>query len=172
MQLIIYIKQLIVGGMQLIFIVELCCEVIKMKFCDKLQKLRKENNITQEQLADKLGVSRQAVSKWESSAGYPDTEKLIQLSKIFNISMDELVNDNKLRKDTKVDKINLMELLDNSLNFITKSFTLFCNMKFMGKIKCLFELLIIFLGVLIVSIISVDVIINILRNIFKNFANI
>lgn len=48
-----------------------------MKFSDKLQKLRKENNITQEGLADKLNVSRQAVSKWESGTGYPDTEKLI-----------------------------------------------------------------------------------------------
>ena len=64
-----------------------------MKFCDKLQKIRKENNITQEGLADKLGVSRQAVSKWESGTAYPDTEKLIQMSKIFNISLDELVND-------------------------------------------------------------------------------
>ena len=54
-----------------------------MKFCDKLQKIRKENNITQEQLADKLGVSRQAVSKWESGTAYPDTEKLIQISKIY-----------------------------------------------------------------------------------------
>ena len=56
-----------------------------MKFCDKLQKIRKENNVTQEQLADKLNVSRQAVSKWESGTAYPDTEKLIQISKIFNI---------------------------------------------------------------------------------------
>ena len=42
---------------------------------EKLQKLRKENNITQEGLADKLNVSRQAVSKWESGRAYPDTEK-------------------------------------------------------------------------------------------------
>ena len=65
-----------------------------MNFSDKLQKIRKENNITQEGLADRLNVSRQAVSKWESGLAYPDTEKLIQISKIFNVSLDELINDN------------------------------------------------------------------------------
>ena len=81
-----------------------------MKFCDKLQKIRKENNITQEGLADKLNVSRQAVSKWESGTAYPDTEKLIQISKIFNVSLDELVNDNK----ESVNKVN------EKFNFFTK----------------------------------------------------
>ena len=66
-----------------------------MKLSEKLQKIRKENNITQEGLADRLNVSRQAVSKWESGTAYPDTEKLIQISKIFNVSLDELINDNK-----------------------------------------------------------------------------
>lgn len=46
-----------------------------MKFCDKLPKLRKQNNLSQELLADKLGVSRQAVSKWEQGSSYPDMEK-------------------------------------------------------------------------------------------------
>ena len=50
-----------------------------MKFCDKLPKLRKENNLSQELLADKLGVSRQAVSKWESGSSYPDMEKMIDM---------------------------------------------------------------------------------------------
>ena len=65
-----------------------------MNFSDKLQKIRKEHNITQEGLADKLNVSRQAVSKWESGQAYPDTEKLIQISKIFNVSLDELIDEN------------------------------------------------------------------------------
>jgi len=55
-----------------------------MKFKDKLRKLRKNNNITQEQLADLIGVSRQAVSKWESGLSIPDMEKIIELCKIFN----------------------------------------------------------------------------------------
>ena len=73
-----------------------------MEFSEKLQKIRKEHNITQELLADKLNVSRQAVSKWESGTSYPDTEKLIQISKLFNVSLDELINDNNEQK--KMDK--------------------------------------------------------------------
>lgn len=51
-----------------------------MTIGEKIAKLRKENNITQEQLAEKLGVSRQAISKWESNATYPETDKLIRIS--------------------------------------------------------------------------------------------
>ena len=49
-----------------------------MTFGDKLSRLRKENNYTQEQLAAVLGVSRQAISKWESNTTYPEIEKLIE----------------------------------------------------------------------------------------------
>ena len=84
-----------------------------MKFCDKLQKIRKEHNITQEGLADKLDVSRQAVSKWESGTAYPDTEKLIQISKMFNVSLDDLINDNTDINRTNVEKkISFKEIFD------------------------------------------------------------
>ncbi len=59
----------------------------------KLSKLRKENNYTQEQLADILGVSRQAISKWESDAAYPETDKLIRISELFNCSLDYLLKE-------------------------------------------------------------------------------
>lgn len=59
----------------------------------KLSKLRKENNYTQEQLADILGVSRQAISKWESDAAYPETDKLIRISEMFNCSLDYLLKE-------------------------------------------------------------------------------
>lgn len=64
-----------------------------MTLGDKLSRLRKENNYTQEQLADILGVSRQAISKWESDVSYPETEKLIQLSDIYHCSLDYLLRD-------------------------------------------------------------------------------
>ena len=60
-----------------------------MKFEEKLQKLRKASGFSQEVLADKLGVSRQAVSKWESGASYPEMDKLIQMSKLFECTLDE-----------------------------------------------------------------------------------
>ena len=60
---------------------------------EKLAKLRREQNLTQEQLAELLGVSRQAISKWESGAAYPETEKLIRLGKLYHCSMDYLLMD-------------------------------------------------------------------------------
>jgi transcriptional regulator with XRE-family HTH domain len=59
----------------------------------KLAKLRKEHNYTQEQLAAVLGVSRQSVSKWESDLAYPETDKLIRLSELFDCSLDYLLKD-------------------------------------------------------------------------------
>ena len=64
-----------------------------MTLGDKLSKLRKENNYTQEQLANVLGVSRQAISKWESDITYPETDKLIKISDLFNCSLDYLLKD-------------------------------------------------------------------------------
>lgn len=62
-----------------------------MTLGEKLSKLRKENNYTQEQLANVLGVSRQAISKWESNITYPETEKLIRMSKLFHCTTDYLL---------------------------------------------------------------------------------
>jgi len=65
-----------------------------MNFCNNLQKLRKKLNMSQEQLAESLGVTRQSVSKWESGASYPEMDKLVALCKIFNCELDDLVNKN------------------------------------------------------------------------------
>ena len=60
---------------------------------EKITKLRKEQNLTQEQFAEILKVSRQSVSKWERDDAYPDTEKLIRIGKIFSCSLDYLLKD-------------------------------------------------------------------------------
>jgi len=57
----------------------------------KIAKFRKEHKLTQEELADLLQVTRQSVSKWESDLSFPETEKLIQLAKIFDCSLDYLL---------------------------------------------------------------------------------
>ena len=62
-----------------------------MTFGEKLQALRKARGWSQEELAEQLGVSRQAVSKWETDAGLPDLERLIALSRLYHITLDELV---------------------------------------------------------------------------------
>ncbi len=72
-----------------------------MTLGDKLAKFRRENNYTQEQLADILGVSRQAISKWESNTAYPETDKLIRISELFDCSLDYLLKD-KVETDNRV----------------------------------------------------------------------
>ena len=62
-----------------------------MNFDEKIIKIRKDNNLTQEEMAEKLNVSRQAISNWENKRNLPDIEMLIIISKIFSISLDELI---------------------------------------------------------------------------------
>ena len=62
-----------------------------MSFGENLQTIRKKNHLSQEGLAEMLGVSRQAVSKWELGEGYPEVDKLLILSKKLNISIDSLL---------------------------------------------------------------------------------
>lgn len=66
-----------------------------MTFGEKIQKLRKEKGLSQEDLSYQLNVSRQAISKWENDNGYPETEKIVRMSKIFNVSLDYLLNDDQ-----------------------------------------------------------------------------
>jgi transcriptional regulator with XRE-family HTH domain len=62
-----------------------------MSFADNLREIRKERQISQEELAERIGVSRQAISKWEQGSGYPETETLIVLSQELNVSLDYLM---------------------------------------------------------------------------------
>ena len=62
-----------------------------MSFAENLQNLRKRDKVTQEGLAETLGVSRQSVSKWETGEAYPETEKIIALCDFFRVSMDDLM---------------------------------------------------------------------------------
>ena len=64
----------------------------QMEFNEKLQELRKQKGLTQEELAEKLYVSRTAISKWESGRGFPNIESLKAISKCFSVSLDELLS--------------------------------------------------------------------------------
>ena len=75
-----------------------------MLFGDKLKLLRKENNLTQEELAFKLNVSRQAITKWECNEGIPDIDNLKEISKLFNTTIDELVKEEKAINIEKIKK--------------------------------------------------------------------
>ena len=63
-----------------------------MEFNEKLQELRKQKGLTQEELAEKLYVSRTAISKWESGRGYPNIESLKAIAKLFSVTVDELLS--------------------------------------------------------------------------------
>ncbi len=62
------------------------------KFSQNLKKLRKDYHLSQEQLADEIGVSRQAISKWESSLAYPEMDKIIILCDKFHVNIDDLLH--------------------------------------------------------------------------------
>ncbi|NBK98335.1 MAG: XRE family transcriptional regulator [Erysipelotrichia bacterium] len=93
-------------------------EVIKMKFSDNLRMLRKQKGYSQEQLAEKLNVSRQAVSKWESESGFPEMDKLVLLSELFACSIDALLKED-LSNSTMMEK----ELYDTQRNQFSKFIT-------------------------------------------------
>ena len=69
-----------------------------MKLHDKIYELRKKEGLSQEALAEKLGVSRQSVSKWETGEATPEVSKLLSLSKLFGVTTDYLLDDESAEK--------------------------------------------------------------------------
>ena len=72
-----------------------------MEFSEKLITLRKGRDLTQEQLAEQLKVSRQSISKWESGQVIPEVEKIVELSKVFNVTLDYLL------KPSEIDELSV-----------------------------------------------------------------
>ena len=124
-----------------------------MKFEDKLIILRKNKKMSQEQLADELNVSRQAVSKWESGSSYPEMDKLIQIAKIFECTLDDLTND-KISMDkinSKKDKNPLNDLVSEVADIINKSVKMFSSMKGKEIVSLLFFMFLVGLGILLLQ---------------------
>ena len=86
-----------------------------MKLCEKIVELRKVNNMSQEVLAEQLNISRQAVSRWEMGTAMPDANNILQLSELFNVTTDYLLNDSyisdndvpKIKEKNKILQMNL-----------------------------------------------------------------
>ena len=84
-----------------------------MEFHEKLQELRKNRGLTQEELAEALYVSRTAISKWESGRGYPNIDSLKEISKFFSVSIDDLLSGEKLLSIAeKENQSNIRSLCD------------------------------------------------------------
>ena len=78
-----------------------------MKFGDNLRSLRKNKKISQEELAEKVKVSRQSVSKWETGEAYPEMNNILELCKIFNCNIGDLVNDNMIDLDSLGEEVKM-----------------------------------------------------------------
>ena len=140
-----------------------------MKFGDKLIQLRKKHGLSQEDLAAKLNVSRQSVSKWESNNTYPETDKIVQICNIFECSMDDLINEN-IKDINQLERKSKKEIsikIDPLLDFITKTVNMFYNMKFLSGLKCLIELALVLGVMLIIGDIINHIIITALASIFS-----
>ena len=99
-----------------------------MIFSEKLQLIRKNKGLTQEELAEKLDISRQAVAKWESGQAYPDISNLIQISNLFNVTVDYLVRDQECMVNCAADVENdISKLIDFRLEANVNTYAAYMN---------------------------------------------
>lgn len=109
-------------------------------FSKNLKIIRKENNLSQEALADELKVSRQAIGKWESGVSYPEMEKIVQICNKYDVSIDSLLNGNiKEEKDEKEIKNNSNNYMKKLLEFVTDIVNMNSRLTFKTKFKCFIE---------------------------------
>ena len=109
-----------------------------MKFGDNLKQIRKSKKISQEDLADKLGVSRQSVSKWETGENYPSMQNIVCLCDIFKCKMNDLVHESFedidfMDKEIKMSVVKLNEKEQNRMKVLSKILYLIGRI---GKIVC------------------------------------
>lgn len=100
--------------------------VAYMEFHEKLQRLRKQRGITQEELAQALFVSRTAVSKWESGRGYPNLDSLKAIAKFYAVTVDELLSGGEIltiaEEDTRAQRQHICDMVFGSLDLSTAVF--------------------------------------------------
>lgn len=115
--------------------------------------LRKEKKLSQEELAYKLGVSRQSVSKWESGAAYPETEKILGMCKLFDCTLDELMNQN-IQEETQEEarKYTFNDFLRYISGIVQRSIGMITSMNAKSLIRFIFELGLLFILILIARI--------------------
>ena len=116
---------------------------MNIEIANKLVELRKNHELSQEELAEKLGISRQAISKWERAESSPDTDNLIALAKLYDISLDELLlNKEKKVDNTPIDNIE-GEVIDSEKEILEQNNESKFNVKFMIGIQSIVPLFII-----------------------------
>ena len=128
-----------------------------MKFGENLYNLRKKQKISQEKLAEKIGVSRQSVSKWENGTAYPEMNRIFELCKIFHCKLNDLVNDNildfdSLDEEVKMSVVKFSKDKQNKLKIVSKTISI-CS-------RILQVITIIISAVMIMSMLFIPSIIN------------
>lgn len=128
-----------------------------MKFGENLYNLRKKQKISQEKLAEKIGVSRQSVSKWENGTAYPEMNRIFELCKIFHCKLNDLVNENildfdSLDKEVKMSVVKFNKEKQNKLKIVSKTISIFS--------KILQVITIIISAVMIMSMLFIPSVIN------------
>lgn len=99
-----------------------------MIFAEKLKLIRKNEGFTQEELAEKLAVSRQAVAKWEAGQVYPDISNLIQISNLFHVTVDYLVRDQECMMNcTKKENADIEKLMEFRLEANVNTYAAYMN---------------------------------------------
>lgn len=124
-----------------------------MSLRKNIEYLRKQKKLSQEELAFKLGVSRQAVSKWESGGAFPETDKMMSICKIFDCSLDDLMNEDisQLEID-KNRKYTFNDLVSEITDIVNRTINMFDSMTFKSIIRFGFEMFILFILILLLHI--------------------
>ena len=105
-----------------------------MEFSEKLQELRKQKGLTQEELAEELFVSRTAISKWESGRGYPGIDSLKAISKYFSISLDDLLSGDEILTIAEEDSTEKQShFRDLGYGLLDSSIVMFLFLPFFGE---------------------------------------
>lgn len=128
-----------------------------MKFGENLKKLRKSRKLSQEDLAEKVNVSRQSVSKWETGDAYPEMNNILELCKIFHCHINDLVNDsiidiNSLDEEIKMSVVKFKKEKQNKMKALSKAISIIARI---GKVITL-----VCIPIVIVTMIITGIVIN------------
>lgn len=125
-----------------------------MEFNNRLYELRKQKGLSQEELAGRINVSRQTISKWEIGDSTPDLEKLIALSDLFEVSLDKMVKGEKLRTEAKAEVFESSAKSQELMKVLDERVLTQCNKKRIKKgLKIVGIILGIFLSIDVISMI-------------------
>ena len=130
-----------------------------MRFGDNLRDLRNKKKMSQEKLAEKVGVSRQSVSKWECGEAYPEMDKILKLCEIFNCKLNDLVHEdlsdiNSLDEDVKMSVVKLKKEKQEKVKGLSKAIYIIAEI---GKVVTSIALVFVLIGIILVPILTYNV---------------